>query len=191
MFRLCVGTMLIRWRRFNINLTSTTLLLAFLTGCATLGAKSQKQIAALRVHLEVKADGTDRNTRVPIYRSNPIMINVEISPFLNEADVTQASLVDSLGGFQMVIQFDKRGTRLLEQFSATNPGKHFAIAAEFAEKTKQSRWLAAPIVVRRIPDGVLAFTPDTTRAEAEEIVRGLNNVAIQNGNQKKPKATAK
>ena len=49
-----------------------------------------------------------------------------------------------MGGFQMVIQLDTRGTRLLEQFSATNPGKHFAIAADFGEKMKQNRWLAAP-----------------------------------------------
>ena len=191
MFRLCVVSMVIRWRRFNINLPGATLLLAILTGCATTASKSDKQVAALRIHLEVHADGSERNTRVPIYRANPIMINVDLIPFLKEADVTQASLVDSLGGFQMVIQFDTLGTRLLEQFSSTNPGKHFAIAADFGVKMKQTRWLAAPRVARRIPNGVLAFTPDATRAEAEEIVRGLNNVAIQNGNQKKPKATDK
>lgn len=191
MFRLCVGTMVIRWRRFNINLLGTTLLLAFLAGCVTTGSKSGQHIATLRVHLEVNPDGTDRNIRVPIYRANPILLNVQTSPILNEAFVAQASLVDTLGGFKLVIQFDTRGTRLLEQFSATNPGKHFAIATQFAKSTNETRWLAAPLVSRRIPDGVLSFTPDATREEAEEIVRGLNNAAIQNGNQPKPKAPAK
>ena len=39
------------------------------------------------------------------------------------------------------------------------------------------RWLAAPILQQRIRDGLLVFTPDATREEAERIVRGLKNVA--------------
>lgn len=191
MFRLCVATMVTRSPRFNINLLGPVLLLLILTSCATAGSKSEKEIATLRVHLEVNPDGSDRNSRVPIYRAKPILLNVEKSPFVNESDVAQASLVDEMGGFKIVIQFDTRGTRLLEQFSATNPGKHLAIATQFGEKLKQNRWLAAPLISHRIADGTLTFTPDATRGEAETIVRGLNNVAIKNGNQKKPKATPK
>lgn len=191
MFRLCVVTMVTRSPRFNINLLGPVLLLLILTSCATAGSKAEKEIATLRVHLEVNPDGSDRNSRVPIYRAKPILLNVEKSPFVNESDLAQASLVDEMGGFKIVIQFDTRGTRLLEQFSATNPGKHLAIATQFGEKLKQNRWLAAPLISHRIADGTLAFTPDATRDEAETIVRGLNNVAIKNGNQKKPKATPK
>ena len=39
------------------------------------------------------------------------------------------------------------------------------------------RWLAAPLITHRIGDGVLAFTPDMSRAEADQFVLGLNNVA--------------
>jgi len=42
---------------------------------------------------------------------------------------------------------------------------------------KNERWLAAPVISRRIPDGVLVFTPDASRAEADDIVLGLNNIA--------------
>jgi hypothetical protein len=42
---------------------------------------------------------------------------------------------------------------------------------------KDCRWLAAPVISHRIGDGVLVFTPDATREEAEEIALGLNNVA--------------
>ena len=52
--------------------------------------------------------------------------------------------------------------------------------------TTEARWLAAPRISQRIKDGVLVFTPDATREEAERIVRGLNNVAIKLGNKPKP-----
>ncbi len=48
-----------------------------------------------------------------------------------------------------------------------------AIAAEFG----QMRWIAAPVIKERLGDGVLVFTPDTTRQEAERIVSGLTRVA--------------
>ena len=78
----------------------------------------------------------------------------------------------------------------LEQFTAQYPGRRFAIAAQFGEKELEMRWLAAPILNRRITDGILAFTPDASREEAELIVRGLNNTAIKLGNQKKKKNKA-
>jgi hypothetical protein len=42
-----------------------------------------------------------------------------------------------------------------------------------------SRWIAAPLLSGRISTGLFAFTPDTTREEADRIARGLNNVAEQ------------
>ena len=81
------------------------------------------------------------------------------------------------------LQFDRRGTWLLEQYSTANLGKHFAIFSQFPSppdaKLNQGRWLAAPRINQRIPDGVLTFAPDATREEAEQIVLGLNNVAKQ------------
>jgi len=39
------------------------------------------------------------------------------------------------------------------------------------------RWLAVPSITQRINDGVLTFTPDCSREEADELVAGLNVVA--------------
>ena len=83
------------------------------------------------------------------------------------------------GGFAIEIQFDENGTWLLEQYSAANPGGHFAIFGQWGDKLANGRWLAAPLITRRIADGVLAFTPDCSRAEADQLVPGLNNVASQ------------
>ena len=186
MFRLCVNTMIIRLSRFNTYLLAAAFL-ATLAGCQSARTKHEKQIATLRLHLEVGGDAGDRGEPVTVSRAAQIRLKVDKNPFLNEADVAKARVLDAMGGFIMSIQFERRATLMLEQYSATNPGKHIAIVAQWGEKQKETRWLAAPLISRRISDGLLIFTPDATREEADEIVHGLNNVAIQNGNQEKPK----
>jgi len=66
----------------------------------------------------------------------------------------------------------------LESITTANRGKRIAIFTQFGvEKAAKQRWLAAPMIARRLTDGVLIFTPNATREEADEIVLGLNNVA--------------
>jgi len=48
--------------------------------------------------------------------------------------------------------------------------------------------LAAPLIQRRISDGVLSFTPDATRADTDEIALGLNNEAVKHGKLEKTKS---
>lgn len=167
-----------RFGRFNFYLLAL-LPLALLCGCLT-GGKPKGPVAALRLHLEVNPDGTDRSTPVPIYRETPVMINVENAPFLDESDVASAKVIDALGGFALQIEFDRRGTWLLEQYSMGSRGRRCAVFSQFGDaKAPTSRWLAAPIFSRRITDGILVFTPDTTREEAEQIAAGLNNMGKQ------------
>jgi hypothetical protein len=88
-----------------------------------------------------------------------------------------ARIIDTPGGFAVEIQFDQTSGLMLEQYSAANPGLHFVIFGQWGEKVSDSRWLAAPLITRRIANGQLSFTPDLTRVEAERFVLGLNNVA--------------
>jgi preprotein translocase subunit SecD len=182
--------MIIWPKRFNIYFLCLTLL-ATAAGCRSPESDHKKQLAVLHVYLEVPPDTMGMSASAPIYREHPTSVTVARAPFLGEGDVAAAKVVeDKVGGFALQIQFDQRGTWTLEQYSATNPGKRFAIYAEFGDKMAIHRWLAAPIIARRISDGTLTFTPDATREETEQIVRGLNNVAIKEGNQEKPKAKA-
>jgi len=166
--------MMIDSRRFNIYLL-LLLALAFGGGCKT--GKGKKQYSTLRVYLEVNPDGTDKNGPVPIFREKPMLVNVEKMPFLTEGQVSRARVVDVFGGFVLQIEFNQEGTWLLEQYSASNPGKHFAIQSIFGAKTNMVRWLAAPRITRPITNGTLTFTPDATHEEADQIVLGLNNLA--------------
>ena len=109
---------------------------------------------------------------VSIYRQSPLRVDLERSPFLSEADLDSASVVDLPGGFGIEAQFNGHGALVLEGVTVAHKGQHLAIQSNFGE----NRWLAAPVINRRISNGDLVFTPDATREEAERIVRGLTNV---------------
>ena len=153
-------------------------MLLLAAGCAT--DKKDKQQATLRVHIESAANAPDSNHSISVLRSKPVLVPVAPDPFLTEANVIAAAVLETPGGFAVQIKFDETGTWMLEQYSSANPGKHLAIFCQWGEKLAHTRWLAAPIITRRIPNGQLAFTPDADRAEVDQLVLGLSNVAKQN-----------
>jgi hypothetical protein len=172
--------MIIADQRFNTFLL-VTIALGFAAGCESPSSSAKKQLSTIRVHMEGNRNAGGHYEAVPISRQHPVMINVEKEAFLTEGDIQEAQLVDAVGGFALRIHFDRRGALILQQYSLGNPGKHMAIFSQFASpadpKLHLSRWLGAPRITKNISDGVLVFTPDATREEADQIVRGLNNVA--------------
>lgn len=172
--------MMIKVARFNFYLLAACgLMLA--GGCQLFPHKEEKkaeepkiEVTTIELHQEVNSDGIKDNSPVAIYRAAPFMVNVDTEPFLDTADVSEASIVDQEGGlFEIRLKFTWRGSALLETITSSNPGKRIAVYCDFGEK----RWLAAPVVRGRITDGTLTFTPDATRKEAERIVEGLNKIA--------------
>jgi preprotein translocase subunit SecD len=165
-----------RRAQFNLNLL---LLVVLTTLCACQSPESKKHhvLASMRFHLEMNNDPTDKTETVSVFREHSIPVHIEKVAFLTEAHIEQATVVDALGGFALTIKFDRQGKWLLEQYSAQYARHRVAIFCQFGEEMKEARWLAAPVMNRRITDGVFTFTPDTTREEAEQIALGLNNVA--------------
>ena len=149
--------------------------------CRSPETKRKKSLATLRIQLETNPDATGHTESVPVSRDQPFMITVQKSPFLTQADIKQASVIEVIGGFALKLQFDRHGALVLEQYSTANLGRRFAIFGQFAappeEKLNQGRWLGAPRITRRISDGVLVFTPDASREETDTLAMGLNNVA--------------
>jgi hypothetical protein len=163
--------------RFNIYLL-VALAAALVCGCKSYNDK-KKPDPVLRVHAEAQ-DKTTFTKKVTVYRSSPKEMIVDESILLNENMVKEARVVEALGGFALAIQFDKTGQWTLDEHTSLNLGRHLAIFAQFGEKNGISRWLAAPIISNRITDGMLVFTPDATRDEAEQLVEGLNRLAAKN-----------
>lgn len=169
-----------QWMAFNIYLLAALLV----GGCKTAEEKKEaaqikrqkKELSAIRFHLEAFGDTSGRAEPIDILRAAPVTVNVTKSSFLDERDVLKATVLDdSTGGFVMQIQFDDHGTLVLDTVTSSNRGRRIAIMAEFTEP----RWLAAPVIVKRITTGTLVFTPDATREEAGRIARGLNNTSAK------------
>lgn len=168
--------MVIRPSQFNLYLL---LLVTVWTGagCKTSEPNPDKQTATLRIHLETNPL-FERSEQILVLRSAPIRINIESYPFLSETHLTSARLVEMPDGHALAIQFNQQGQRLLEQYSAGNSRRRFAIRTQFRQSTNVfDRWIAAPLIAGRIADGIITFTPDADRAESEIIVRGWNNIA--------------
>jgi preprotein translocase subunit SecD len=161
--------MKIRLLRFNAFLAAVALAVALGAGCKS--PNKREDLSSLQLHIEVNADGTDRNGPVTIGRSVPFQVNVDKYPFVSERHLKEASVVEVNGGFAIRLQFGQQGTRLLEQFSSAQQGRRVAILAQWEG---QGRWLGAPRIERRIANGLLEFTPDATREESDRLVDGLN-----------------
>jgi len=164
-------------RRFDLFLAlaaASTLL----CGCQT--DKPAEKIGALRVHIETDPGPPGTSQNVSVLRSDPVLVTIAPDPILTEANIIKTSVVEVIGGFAIEIQFDEISASALEQYTAANPGRHFAIYGQWGEKLVNGRWLAAPLITHRIASGLLTFTPDASRAEADELVLGLNNVTKKN-----------
>jgi hypothetical protein len=153
---------------YNIILLS----LGLVAGCQT-SDDPKKELTAIRLHIEANPDGTTFSRTVGIYRAQPVPVNIESAPFADERDVEHAAVIDWMDGFAIQLNFNRHGQWVLENVTRSNPNRRVAVEADFGADT---RWLAAPLLRRPIADGVLTFTPDATREEADRIVRGLNNV---------------
>jgi preprotein translocase subunit SecD len=165
-------------RRFN-TILQLIAVLALAAGCAT-GKKEDKQLAALRLHIESGGNAPDNTQDVSVLRAEPLLVTIATEPVLTEANIVAAKLLETPGGFEVEIKFDETGGWILEQNSSACVGKHFAIFGQWGEKLKDGRWLAAPLINHRIADGTLVFSPDASREEAQQMVVGLNRVAKKN-----------
>jgi hypothetical protein len=165
--------------RFNLYL-SFLLALGIATGCKSAEGKEKKLLSTLKLHQEINPDPIGRSESVEVYRESPVHFTVDKVPFLTEASVKEAKVIEVTGGFALQLQFDRQGSWLLEQYTA-KPSKHILVFSQFVspgeEKINSGRWLAAPMVRTHITDGLFIFAPDATRQEAQQIALGLNNVA--------------
>ena len=161
-------------RRFNLYLL--VFCVAVASGCVGHKKKTEK-VAGLRIHVESPVTLPEKYRTITVLRSQPVSVTISEDPALTEANLIAAKLIETPGGFAVRLQFDETGAWMLEQATASNPGKHLALFGQWGDKISDGRWLAAPLITRRIADGKLTLTPDASREETERFVEGLNNTA--------------
>ena len=162
-------------RQFNVYFALIAAL-SLLCGCETDKDKNAQSRRLAHPHRN-RADNTGSTQTISVLRSDPVVVTIAKEAVLTEANIVAAKVIEAPGGYAIEIQFDENGSWTLEQYSATNPGRHFVIFGQWGDKLSDGRWLAAPLITHRIGNGILSFTPDMSREEAEQLVLGLNNVA--------------
>jgi preprotein translocase subunit SecD len=176
--------MLIRRNGFNLYLV-IALMVGLAAGCRSpegkAKSKEKKLLSTFRLHLETKTDPMGRTETAEVYRDNPVKFTIDKAPFLTEGSVKEATVTEVPGGFALQIQFDRQRSWLLEQYTSANRTKHLLIFSQFfapgEDKLNKGRWLSAPQIRNHITDGLLIFTPDATKEEAQRFAIGLNHVA--------------
>ena len=120
--------------RFNIYFALLAVFLA--TGCGVMMhdvTKSKKEQTTIRLYLEgTQADAGTIGTVLVTKQKLPFTVLRE--PFLTEADVTKAVLVDDPGpdgGYSIQIAFNDHGTLLLDMITTANKGKHIIVFSQF------------------------------------------------------------
>ena len=172
--------------RFNTYLV-WALLLVGAAGCTSTGGHHKhKEASTLRLYLEADPDAGGSTATVPVIRANPVAVTIQTNPFLDETDLADAEVVDVMGGFAIQVTFDFHGRLILQNTTGANHGRRIVVFSVFGSVTG-GRWLAAPMITKAISNGVLTFTPDATREEAQRVVDGLNNLAEKLGNRPKAK----
>jgi len=136
-------------------------------------------MAALRIHMESTPNDAGTTQTISVLRSAPVLVTILKDPVFTETSLASASVIETEGGFALQLQFDESSALLLEQYSAINQGRHFVLFAQWGDKLSEGRWIAAPLISRRIANGTLTFTPDMTREEADKLVIGINNAIRQ------------
>jgi|KBSMisStandDraft_5_1062788.scaffolds.fasta_scaffold263341_2 preprotein translocase subunit SecD len=172
--------MLVRFNGFNLYL-ALAILVASMVGCATPANEEKKVLSTLRLHLQARPEPMAHTEVVEVYRVSPVKFSIDEIPFLTEAMVKEAKVIDAEGGFALQIQFDQKGTWLLEEYTSANRTKHIVVVSQFVEpgekELNKGRPLAAPRINNHITNGLFIFSPDASREEAERIALGLNHVA--------------
>lgn len=172
-------------RGFNLIL----LLAVLLNGCASDSKKKKGFLGTLRIHIESRgnlpgeggnlpntgADLPDTVKQVKVLRADPVKVNIVPDSILSEQNMLSVRLVETPGGGDAIkIKFDEQGGWTLEQYAAADPGAHFVIFGQWDKNPEDGRWLAAPLINRRIADGTLTFTPDCSHEEAQKLVSSVN-----------------
>jgi hypothetical protein len=183
--RFCLSTMKGYPLRFNLFLALAILLLPFF-GCQSmekdLGMKKDEPTAAMRVHIELPPENAGEinvSQTISLMRADPVQVSIDKDAILTEANLLAAKLINTPAAPAVEVRFEDKGAWILEQYSAANPGRHFVIYGQWGTNLNDGRWIAAPLISHRIKDGVMSFTPDMSKKEVDDFVKGLNNAIKQ------------
>ena len=118
------------------------------SGCASSSSDSspgdekkmhKKEQSTIRLYLEGgKAEAMSSGT--VMVTSNRFLYTIDREPFLSEADLATASIIDHPDGtFSIELALDDHATLVLDMTTAANKGKHIIVFAQFPKPGKKEK----------------------------------------------------
>jgi hypothetical protein len=177
-----------RHRSFNIYFALVGLALAA-GGCAVIGqgdkkANPKKEQSTIRLYLEGQT--ADKTTAgMVLVTSNKYPFTVEREPFLDEADLSKASIVnDPDGSYYIQLVFNDHGALLLDMYTASNKGRHIIVFSQFPTpglKAKKPKKKPADSDDSDLVDTTNAELPSGTTRQSGWLAAVLIRDRISNG----------
>ncbi|HEY3915627.1 MAG TPA: hypothetical protein VGN61_14160 [Verrucomicrobiae bacterium] len=120
------------FRSFNIYLALAAAVIV--AGCASSDpSKSKKEQTTFRLYMEGSRHDYS-STGVVLVTREKIPFVVEREPFLTEADIKKATLVEDPSGdgsYTIQVTFDDHGVLMLDMMTTANKGKHLIVFSQF------------------------------------------------------------
>ena len=118
--------------KFNTYLALASLFLA--AGCASKRASFAKsEQSTIRLYLEGNRQDLTGTGTVLVTRDR-FPVTIERAPFLTEADLRQATMIDEPGpngGYSIELLFNDHGSLMLDMLTTANRGHHIVIFSQF------------------------------------------------------------
>lgn len=169
----------VQWFGF-LGLAAVALTVA--AGCKSPEQRNRNKVHYTELFFHGGAPGGLADTnRVMVVNVAGYPVAIQKQAFLTEVDLEDAEVVDSPGGgYALRLSYNDHGRLVLDTYAAANRGKQIAIFARYGvRKDKEvpltEVWLAAPLMTRQIPDGIITFTPTVDKEELYRILDGLRN----------------
>ena len=134
-------------------------------GCSTFG---KHEYTSLRVFLQTTPQLPQQERSTVVVSNPPMNVTVKRLPELSEIDLVKAEAVKTDTRKQLVLQFDRRGTLIISNFTTERRGELYVLVLNNIA-------IAAPVIRDTIADGRLVIDVDQTDADLDKLVKGLNN----------------
>jgi len=144
-------------------------MLAVLTLAAG-GCQTEKKFTGLGIHLQTPAQLPESQRTIVVVPNPPLSIAVSRFPEVREVDLESAQVVRTDSRKQLVLQFNRHGTVVIENFTTERRGELYVL-------TLNSIPVAAPAIREPIRDGRLVIDVDIPDEDLDKLVAGLNAAA--------------
>jgi preprotein translocase subunit SecD len=148
--------------------------LVFAALLAVGGCKStaKHKYTSLRVYLQTPSMLPESQRATVVLTNPPLSVVVKRLPELTEIDLNKAEAAKSGTRNQLVLNFDRRGQWIIQNFTTERRGELYILTLNHVA-------VAAPVIRETITDGKLVVDLDLTDEEVKKLAEGLNRASLK------------